>query len=314
VTLKATWAAGRILQCFLQAGIAVGLLLYGAALSAAPPINVEQSDPSDLRREAQSYEHGEGVAKDPARAIELYCAAARRGDPEAQFSMGWMVANGRGVARDDALAAFLFRMAAEAGHEYAQRMVRYFAGAVAVAPPCFRETPPDKVEESIDLPATTADEKKIRELVHKVAPEFRISPKLALAIIRAESNFDAKARSPKNAQGLMQLIPQTSERFRVRKPYDPLQNLRGGLAYLRWLLAYFKGDIRLVAAGYNSGEKTVERYGGVPPYPETREYVRRVSAEFGSERHPYDPGAADPSPFLDKIKASNTRRSKTLKR
>ena len=94
--------------------------------------------------------------------------------------------------------------------------------------------------------------------------------------------------SPKNAQGLMQLIPETSARFNVKKPFDPVQNIRGGLAYLRWLLAYFRGDVTLVAAAYNAGEGTVERYRGVPPYAETRAYVQRIKRHFRKDEHPYD--------------------------
>jgi soluble lytic murein transglycosylase-like protein len=109
---------------------------------------------------------------------------------------------------------------------------------------------------------------------------------LVLAVIRAESNFNPTARSPKNAQGLMQLIPDTCIRFNVKNPYDPVQNLRGGLSYLRWLLAHFEGDVALVAAAYNSGEQTVNRYRGVPPYAETRAYVRQVREFFGRKDHP----------------------------
>lgn len=78
-----------------------------------------------------------------------------------------------------------------------------------------------------------------------------------LAVIEAESGFNSQARSVKNAQGLMQLIPETAERFGVQDPYDPVQNLQGGMAYLRWLLAYFQGDVRLSLAGYNAGEGAV---------------------------------------------------------
>ena len=79
----------------------------------------------------------------------------------------------------------------------------------------------------------------------------------------------------------MQLIPDTAARFKVRNPMDPAQNIRGGMAYLRWLMAYFEGDIALVAAAYNAGEGAVERYRGVPPYAETRAYVRRILAAMG---------------------------------
>jgi soluble lytic murein transglycosylase-like protein len=119
-------------------------------------------------------------------------------------------------------------------------------------------------------------QKKVVGLVHQLAPEYGVSPRLALAVIRAESNFNPAALSNKNAQGLMQLIPDTSARFNVKKPFDPEQNLRGGLAYLRWLLAYFEGDVSLVAAAYNAGEGAVNRYRGVPPYAETQGYVKRI--------------------------------------
>ena len=89
-------------------------------------------------------------------------------------------------------------------------------------------------------------------------PSTRSQPQLVLSVIEAESNFDTVALSPKNAKGLMQLIPETAARFGVRNSYDPAQNIRGGMAYLRWLLAYFEGDVTLVAAAYNAGEGAVE--------------------------------------------------------
>ncbi len=147
------------------------------------------------------------------------------------------------------------------------------------------------------VPQNAAQE-KVAALVHTMAPQYRIDPMLALAIIRAESNFDALARSARNAQGLMQLIPETSARFNVKRPYDPVQNIRGGLAYLRWLLAYFRGNVPLVAAAYNAGEGTVDRYRGVPPYAETRGYVKRILELFRSQVHPYDPSVTDPSPLV----------------
>ncbi|PKO80317.1 MAG: lytic transglycosylase, partial [Betaproteobacteria bacterium HGW-Betaproteobacteria-13] len=85
------------------------------------------------------------------------------------------------------------------------------------------------------------------------------------------------------------------ERFNVRKPLDPEENIKGGLAYLRWLLAYFEGDIALVAAGYNAGEGAVERYRGVPPYRETQKYVERILAFVRNRQHPYDSSVVAPS-------------------
>lgn len=97
-----------------------------------------------------------------------------------------------------------------------------------------------------------------------------------LAVVQVESNYDPNARSSKNAQGLMQLIPETAERFGVENVWDPEENLRGGMAYLRWLLDHFDGDVRLALAGYNAGEGAVRRFRGVPPFEETQDYVKRV--------------------------------------
>jgi soluble lytic murein transglycosylase-like protein len=136
---------------------------------------------------------------------------------------------------------------------------------------------------------------QVADLVHKHAPRFGVDPRLALSVIAVESNFDARARSHKDARGLMQLIPETAERFAVTDAFDPLQNVRGGLAYLRFLLAYYRGDVVLAAAAYNAGEKAVDRYRGIPPYAETQAYVRKVLSLYRSERHPYDARFATPA-------------------
>lgn len=251
---------------------------------------------------ARAHEHGEGIPKDYTKAAELYCKAARMGNSEAQFSLGWMYANGRGMQRDDASAAVLFGMAAKQGHEYARKMLRYVGESNDRVPRCLREERSVAAIESdteVKWPeAASAKARKVVELVHKFAPEYAVDPRLALAVIMAESNFREDARSPKNAQGLMQLIPETAERFSVRNAFDPAQNIRGGLAYLRWLLAYFRGDVALVAAGYNAGEGAVDKYGGVPPYQETQAYVRKILSLFRKEVHPYDERMAEPSPTV----------------
>jgi len=269
-----------------------------------------------LRSEARIYEHGEGVRRDPIRAFELYCEAARLGDADSQFSLGWMYAHGRGVPRDDSLAGLFFGMAADQGHGQAQTMLRFVGEPAADQPECMREPPgPDPEEDYLaafapkaaaaqeeQLIATTPQEQVVFDLLHRLAPDFQVSPRLAAAVIRAESNFDPKARSPKNAQGLMQLIPETSARFNVKKPFDPIQNIRGGLAYLRWLLAYFKGDVALVVAAYNAGEGAVNRYRGVPPYAETRAYVKQIMRSFKASHHPFDSRVTEPSPELSRIR------------
>jgi soluble lytic murein transglycosylase-like protein len=122
---------------------------------------------------------------------------------------------------------------------------------------------------------------EIEQLVCSLAPDFGLNPELVLAVVEVESNFSPTAQSPKQAQGLMQLIPATARRFGVADPWDPHQNLRGGMAYLRWLLDHFGGDLRLALAGYNAGEGAVRDHGGVPPFAETQNYVRRVARVLG---------------------------------
>jgi len=283
------------------------------ALCCAVTWDMAQAQPGEsgsalavsLREQAIAYEHAEGVARDAQRAADLYCQSARLGDMMAQYHLGWMYAHGRGVARDDAAAAFFFQAAAEQGLDVAARMLQVVGGATAEVPECMRPPPPppaplEAPRPGVDYQLTAP--RKILDLVHKMAPQYQVEPQLALAIIAAESNFNPQALSPKNAQGLMQLIPETSERFHVRNPYDPAQNIRGGLAYLRWLLAYFEGDLALVAAAYNAGEGKVERYRGVPPYAETRAYVQRILKAFGAGAHPFDRSVTQPSPALERIR------------
>jgi soluble lytic murein transglycosylase len=103
-----------------------------------------------------------------------------------------------------------------------------------------------------------------------------LPPALVHAIIKAESNGQRKAVSPKGAKGVMQLMPFTSKRLRVADPFDPIENIEGGIRYIKELLITFEGDITNTVAAYNAGPAAVRKYGGVPPYQETRLYVRRV--------------------------------------
>lgn len=121
----------------------------------------------------------------------------------------------------------------------------------------------------------------VTSIVHKLAPRYGLDPRLVLAVIAVESNFQHRAVSPKNAQGLMQLIPATAERFGVGDPFNPAENIRGGMQYLRWLLRTFNGDLSLALAGYNAGERAVLKHRGVPPYSETQQYVKKVHALYG---------------------------------
>ncbi len=113
-------------------------------------------------------------------------------------------------------------------------------------------------------------------LVDEIAQSEGVDTYLARAIIQAESAFNYRARSRTGALGLMQLMPSTAERFGVVDPFDPRQNILGGVKYLRWLHDYYQGDLTKVVAAYNAGEGAVDRYKGIPPFRETRAYVPKV--------------------------------------
>ena len=307
------------------------LLCAASAGASAQEQTLEDQRRTGYRAEAIAYEHGEGVGRDQARAARLYCEAARLGDAEAQYNLGWMYANGRGVERDNALAAYFFNAAAEQGLAAAVRMLQRVGAPSVIPPDCMRSPEPaftspisavsePSVAESVatlmpapvlawpHAPAVIQSKapKPLVELVKQIAPEFMVHPQFALTIMEAESRFNPDALSPKNAMGLMQLIPETSARFNVRKPFDPAQNIRGGVAYLRWLLAYFEGDVALVAAAYNSGERTVDRYRGVPPYAETRAYVKRVLSGVGITFYPFDAKVTPASKQLGLIRQARS--------
>ncbi|MHB9102372.1 MAG: transglycosylase SLT domain-containing protein [Sulfuricella sp.] len=268
---------------------------------AAPGASLD--NPAELVALAVRYEHAEGVARDFAKAADLYCRAARLGFADAQFALGWMYANGRGVSRDDGVAAHLFAMAAEQGHGHAREMGRYTRPSAATPlPRCLlpEESAPETGstgENPEQADATAYPKGPIFDLVQQLSPRYSVDAKLVLAIISVESGFNVRAISPKNAQGLMQLIPETAHRFRVKNAFDPAQNIKGGLAYLQWLLAFFKGNVPLVAAAYNAGERAVERHRGIPPYPETRDYVRKVTYLYGKSTHPFLSNLAETSSF-----------------
>lgn len=256
-----------------------------------------------LRREAIAFEHGEGVVKDIGRAMALYCEAARMGDAEAQYALGWIYANGRGVARDDERAAVFFALAAAQGHLHAQRAQAFAGNTVGRLPDCMLIDRAGMfgAEGAFDfsvLESLNPQKRRMIELTRKLAPEYSVHPQLALAVIAVESNFNPHARSPKNAQGLMQLIPSTAQRFKVKDVLDPTQNIKGGLSYLRWLLSYYRGRVDLAVAAYNAGEGAVDRYRGIPPYRETQDYVKRVRRFYGGAQHPFDGELTEPSPVV----------------
>jgi len=121
------------------------------------------------------------------------------------------------------------------------------------------------------------------QLIYDAARRHALNPALVAAVVRAESNFRPTAISPRGARGLMQLMPATAQRFGIEgeRVFDPAENLDAGSRYLSWLAQRFDERLALVLAAYNAGEGTVERYDGIPPYRETREYLRRIYAELG---------------------------------
>lgn len=135
-------------------------------------------------------------------------------------------------------------------------------------------TPPELTSSKPAIPL------QIQSLINQTAGRFQIDPKLVNAVIRVESGFDPHAVSRKGAEGLMQLIPATAERFGVADPFDSRQNIQGGVSYLRYLLDRFNGSVPLSLAAYNAGENRVDRDGGIPAIPETVNYVRKVTALY----------------------------------
>jgi len=125
---------------------------------------------------------------------------------------------------------------------------------------------------------------QVRAMVEETAKNLDVSPLLVDSVIQVESNYNPYAVSPKGAQGLMQLMPDTARRFGVTNSFDPQQNIEGGVRYLKFLQETFQDD-RLAVAAYNAGEKAVAKYKNVPPYRETVDYVAKVSQKYNHAQH-----------------------------
>ncbi|RGD93793.1 lytic transglycosylase domain-containing protein [Acinetobacter sp. SWAC57] len=136
--------------------------------------------------------------------------------------------------------------------------------------------------ESSVLPSYSRNKNAFDHIIRQAAQTHGVSEGLIKAVMHTESGFNVNARSPVGAQGLMQLMPATARRFNVSNAYDPQQNINAGAKYLAWLMKRFNGNTSLALAGYNAGEGNVQKYGGIPPFRETQDYVRRVSSRYSN--------------------------------
>ena len=168
-----------------------------------------------------------------------------------------------------------------------------FPNAVRIQNPKIEPSKPKRLVQLTSLPMNpslggfTTGNSDVDTFIVESGKRNSVDPLLLYSIMHQESSFKPRAMSYKGARGLMQLMPPTASRFGVTNIWDPKQNIEGGARYMRFLLNLFNGDVRLALAGYNAGEGAVMKYGNqVPPYSETREYVRRIGNRYSLIRDP----------------------------
>jgi soluble lytic murein transglycosylase-like protein len=143
---------------------------------------------------------------------------------------------------------------------------------------------PEPSAELEEAPPVVDERTPYGELIDSIAARHEVDPRLVRAVVATESNFEARARSPRGALGLMQLMPATARHYRVGDPFDPASNLDAGVQHLRGLLSRY--ELRVALAAYNAGEGAVQRFGGIPPFAETRSYVDRILRRLAAGRPP----------------------------
>ncbi|EKP0311425.1 lytic transglycosylase domain-containing protein [Aeromonas veronii] len=264
------------------------LLLFLSSLLAGIPQTAQGRDfrqaPRAMTalRQGQAAQHSGNLQK----AIALYCVAASTGNPEGYFRIGRLLATGPASVRSAKMANSYLAMAMRLGNQQASRYYNPRVGNAPMGDQCgvgmrggqgsYFALPSTPFNVEAYLARQSPGKQKLATMLRHAAKRHQVDVRLVLAIAIAESNLESRAVSAKNAQGVMQLIPETQQRFGVTQPFDPAQNIKGGVSYLKWLDRRFDGDWVLISAAYNAGEKAVERYGGIPPYDETQEYVKRV--------------------------------------
>ncbi|MGB7298811.1 MAG: lytic transglycosylase domain-containing protein [Burkholderiaceae bacterium] len=253
-----------------------------------------------------------------AQAKAYYCRRAASGSTNAMTRLGWLLLEQDPAKSDNIdVAGSLFRRAAAHGDPVAQDLASIFQNTADRLPPCLRPFKPLTIvseannkenREAAAAAIKTAAAARLQQrarvsrVVAKMARRYRLDPRLVLAIVQLESSFRPGVVSTQQARGLMQLTPDTARRFGVKDAANWIENLRGGMAYLRWLLAYFEGDVILAAAAYNSGEGNVNKYGGVPPFKETMDYIAKLRAIYHRDTHPFDARIQSPSPALARLR------------
>lgn len=160
--------------------------------------------------------------------------------------------------------------------------LNFNGGSAEIAASDLVAVEPEEEFQALPAPAATSNE-PYAALIHAAATKTGLDENLIRKVIAQESNFNPRAVSPKNAEGLMQLLPETAARYSVANIFDPKQNIEAGAQYLKDLLSRYRGNVKLALAAYNAGPDVVDRYAGIPPYPETQKYVSRITASIAKD-------------------------------